>query len=150
MPNHPPPKRPNTSIAQEKSEPAPNAMQERSGRAKLVAPVVAQPPAAALPCNLTDALLELVARDLDTVLDENGAEDPDSQFLIAPLALVFHILVGQRNGAGFTVSLEDFLPILRDYRAEIGLELLKRRAGVQFNPATMTTIFSQREITFHF
>ena len=112
----------------------------------LVAHILAQPPAAALPCNLTDEWLDLISHDLEGALGEDAPEDIDVQLLATPLALVVHILVGQHGETGQAWSFEALFDRLQDYRVEIALELLNRRTGVHTNPATMATIFKQREV----
>lgn len=117
-----------------------------SSLATLAEQVLTQPPYAALPCNLTDDWLDLLSRDLESSLGKDAPQDIDTQLLAAPLALVVHILVGQHGETGQAWSLEDLFDRLQDYRVEIALELLNRRTGVHTNPATMATIFKQREV----
>jgi hypothetical protein len=117
-----------------------------SNLAMLAEQVLAQPPAAALPCNLTDEWLELISRDLEGAMGEDAPMDIDAQLLAVPLALVVHILAGQHGVAGHAWSFEDLFTRLQDYRVEIALELLNRRTGVHSTPATMATIFKQREV----
>lgn len=109
--------------------------------------VLTQPPAAALPCNLTDECLDLISRDLEGALGEDAPQEIDANSLAAPLALVIHILAGQHSEAGHAWSFEDLFSRLQDYRVEVALELLNRRTGVRSPPATLTTIFRQRDVT---
>lgn len=112
----------------------------------LAAHILTQPPAAALPCNLPDEWLDLISHDLERALGEDAPQHIDTQLLEAPMALVLHILVGQHGKTGQAWSFEDLFDRLQDYRVEIALELLNRRTGVHTNPATMATIFKQREV----
>ena len=113
----------------------------------LAAQVLTQSPVAALPCNLTDEWLDLISRDLEGALGEDAPQEIDANLLAAPLALVVHILSGQHSEAGHTWSFEDLFNRVQDYRVEIALELLNRRTGVHSPPATLATIFRQREVT---
>lgn len=146
MPNQHPPQHSHASTAQRQSEPVRDAMQASSRLTMLAAQVLTQPPAAALPCNLTDEWLDLISRDLEGALGKDAPQDINPQLLAAPLALVVHILAGQDGQTGHTWSFNDLVDRLHDYRVEITLELLNRRTSVHSNPATMATIFKQREV----
>ena len=113
----------------------------------LAAQVLKQSPEAALPCNLTDEWLEQISCDLEGALGEDAPQEIDANLLAAPLALVIHILAGQHGEAGHEWSFEDLFSRVQDYRVEIALELLNRRTGVRSTPATLSTIFRQREVT---
>lgn len=126
------------------------ALEAKSNLEMLAAQVLTQPPAAALPCNLTDEWLDLISRDLEGTLGEDAPQEIDANLLAAPLALVIHILAGQHGEAGHEWSFEDLFSRVQDYRLEIALELLNRRTGVRPTPATLTTIFRQREVTTEF
>lgn len=146
MPNQHPPQGPQPPTTLEQSAPMRDDAQAPSRLAMLAAHILAQPPAAALPCNLTDEWLDLISHDLEGALGEDAPEDIDVQLLATPLALVVHILVGQHGEIGQAWSFEALFDRLQDYRVEIALELLNRRTGVHTNPATMATIFKQREV----
>lgn len=103
-----------------------------------------QPPAAALPCNLSDELLGLVARDLDAMLNEVQPQDTGSRPDAVSLGLVLHILAGQPGDGQPGILLADIFAAMEDYRLEITMELKKRRTGIHSIPATMETIFKRR------
>lgn len=112
---------------------------------RLAAQVFSQPPAAALPCNLSDELLELAAIDLDAMLNEDSPEDfgggPEAQ----ALGLVLHILAGQPGDGEPGLLLADLFAAVEDYRLEITMELKNRRTGMHTIPATLETIFKRRD-----
>jgi hypothetical protein len=146
MPDQHPPKDLYAPTALRQSESMRDAGWSSSRLQALAAQVLTQPPAAALPGNLTDEWLDLISRDLESALGEDAPQDIDAQVLAVPLALVVHILAGQHGEAGHAWSFEDLFDRLQNYRVEIALELLNRRTGVHSTPATMATIFKQREV----
>jgi hypothetical protein len=146
MPDQHRPQGPHAPAAQQQSEPFRDAV-VASRLEALAAQVLKQSPAAALPCNLTDEWLNRISSDLEGALGEDAPQEIDANLLAAPLALVVHILAGQHGGAGHAWSFEDLFSRLQDYRVEVALELLNRRTGVRSTPATLTTIFRQREVT---
>lgn len=119
----------------------------KSNLTLLVEQVLHQPSAAALPSNLSDEWLAMIARDLVCALGGDDAEDINMSSLVAPLALVIHILTGQHNGLEKYVSDEELEVHLKDYQIEIALEQVRRKAGIKTNPATMETIFRQRIVS---
>jgi len=116
---------------------------------KLARDVLGQPPSAALPCNLSDEWLSLIARDLDTCMGKISADDYDgepSDHMAAPLALVIHLLQGKANGQEKYIAFDDFERYLNDYKLEIQLELVNRRTNVSIQPACLLNIFEGREV----
>jgi hypothetical protein len=146
MPDQRPPQGTHTPTAQRQSEPIRETVRGSSRLEALAAQVLTKPPAASLPCNLTDEWLELISRDLESALGKDAPLNIDAQSLATPLALVVHILAGQSGEAGHAWSFEDLFDRLQDFRLEIALELLNRRTGVRTTPATMETIFKQRDV----
>lgn len=113
--------------------------------AKLADQVLSLPPASALPCNLSDDWLALISRDLAGAFDEIDISESMEQLMAAPLALVIHILRGQGT-TGQEISHEEAMGYLNAYRIEVALELVTRKTDVKSTPATMATIFRQRDI----
>lgn len=126
------------------AKPKPNATKQPSALISFLGQLRYQPPAAALPCNLSDELLELVARDLDAMLSGVKPQDAGRRADAAPLGLVLHILAGQACNGKPGISVADLFAAVEDYRLEITMELKKRRTGIHFIPATMETIFKRR------
>jgi hypothetical protein len=120
-----------------------DALLPESDLTLLAEQVLSQASAAALPCNLSDEWLALIERDLDCSL---ARDDDDSPSLAAPLALVIHILADPHRDTEQFVPDEDLESHLKDYQIEIALEVVRRKTGIQTNPATMATIFKQRTI----
>jgi len=115
---------------------------------KLARDVLGQPPTAALPCNLSDEWLALIARDLDACMGEMSTDDhcePSDQ-MAAPLALVIHLLQGKANGQEEFIAFDDFEKYLNDYKIEIQLELVNRKTNLAIQPACLHDIFEGREV----
>jgi hypothetical protein len=115
---------------------------------KLARDVLGQHPSAALPCNLSDEWLSLIARDLDTCMGEISPDDDGepSDHMAAPLALVIHLLQGKANGQEELIAFDDFERYLNDYKIEIQLELVNRKTNVSIQPACLLNIFEGREV----
>ena len=147
MPDQTRPTSPRAPTQPRHSDNGADAVPAQSRLEMLAAQVLRQSPAAALPCNLTDEWLEQISRDLEGVLGEEAPQDINAHLLAAPLALVVHLLAGQQSDVEQAWSFECLLDRLQDYRVEVALELLNRRTGVRSTPATLATIFRQREVT---
>ena len=102
-------------------------------------------PSAALPCNLSDIWLELVAESLDEVLERTGPQS--GKYLAGPLALVLHILSGKMESEQIEVEESRLLDYLSEYRLEVALEKVNRRTNVRIGSATLETIFTNRAVT---
>ncbi|TMN16129.1 hypothetical protein [Pseudoxanthomonas sp. X-1] len=102
---------------------------------------------AALPSQLSDFWLNSIARDLEVLDCELGSRDPAVlHALTGPLALIVHILVGKSNSMTATVSQDDLVRFFHDYRMEIALEQVSRSTRTQMSPATLETIFTNRDV----
>ena len=102
-----------------------------------------QPSEAALPCNISDELLEVIARDLDVMLSKHGVNNAPEAL---PLGLILHILKGQPGDGRPGLLLADLFAAMEDYRLEVTMELKSRRTGNPRIPATMETIFKRRGV----
>lgn len=117
---------------------------EKSNLEKLKREVLDLGPEAALPLHLSDIWLDLLWRDIDLVL--KGQSD-DHAYLVAPLALIAHILIGKQGNDGPNVSFtsEDLWRYLQELRMEISVEMLRRQANLDVKPpATLKTIFEDQ------
>lgn len=125
------------------SKPKTKAKQLPTRLAELAAQVRSQPPAAALPCNLSDELLELIEIDLDAMLSEAKPKDSDSRPEAQALGLVLHILAGLPGDGKPGILLADLFAAVENYRLEVDRELKNRRARLPYMPATLDNIFVQ-------
>lgn len=111
---------------------------------KLKEDVFAHPPAAALPSNLPDHWLDMIARDLEKTLSEGS-----HNYAAAPLAIVIRILEGKNPGQPGTemqIPLDKLFQYFCDLRIEINFEIINRKMGRKIEPATMDAIFTNRDI----
>jgi hypothetical protein len=116
----------------------------KSDLAKLQREVLALPPSAALPCNLPEHWLDMIARDLEATM--TGGEEG---YASAPLLLVVHILQGKtpgQSGQEIQTPLETLYDYFRDLRVEIDLEIVNRRTRSWIEPATLDSIFTDRMV----
>jgi hypothetical protein len=115
---------------------------------KLARDVLGQPPTAALPCNLSDEWLALIARDLDACMGEmtGDTEGAPSAYMAAPLALVIHLLHGKANGQDRLIEFDAFEKYLDDYKLEINLEQVTRKTNISIQQACLNDIFDDRTV----
>lgn len=113
--------------------------------------ILTGPPEAALPVNMNDEWLNLIARDLDEALNQSGSPDKTEgekmPRLAAPLALVAHILLGREGAAWSEVPLDELYEYCQNYLAEITLEMVRRKLGYDLEPASLETILKPRNLS---
>jgi len=116
---------------------------EQSDLLQLKREVLDQGPEAALPCNLPDKWLGLLARDLEMLPQE---QDSSHSYLSAPLAIIAQLLLGKsglkENEASFSV--EELFEYLQYLEIEIAIEVARRYADIDAAPASIETIFTNR------
>lgn len=98
-------------------------------------------PEAALPCNLPDHWLDMIARDLAETMEG----DSDRHAAI-PLALIIHIFAAKEKGKELSIPIEQLFERFSELRAEINLEIVRRKRGVKIEVATLETIFTNRTV----
>lgn len=106
--------------------------------------ILDKPAEAALPCNLSDFWLGELAIALEVAIE--SSPDAENSQLAAPLALIGHILTTKNGGKEMSVTWEELFKHFNDYRIEIALEEVSRRTDIKSNPATLETIFSDRDV----
>lgn len=101
---------------------------------------------AMLPCNLPDAWLSKLERDLENLLEK---QIEDHCYMTAPLAMVVHLLYAKHSKSGSEVSFTDkeLFEYLQHLRFEISLEIVRRVAGDVPEPATLKTILTNRKLS---
>jgi|CXWL01.1.fsa_nt_gi hypothetical protein len=69
--------------------------------------------------------------------------------MTAPLALIVHILHGKYGGKGHGISFseEELFKYLQDLRIEISLEIIRHDTNRAPKPATLDTIFTNRDLS---
>jgi len=102
--------------------------------------VLSKHPEAALPVNLPDHWLDMLARDLDEVFEV--VDDVPSSNASAPLALILHTIQGKTSNERVEISFDTLYRYFHDLRAEIHLEIISRRTNFRIEPATLETIFT--------
>lgn len=98
---------------------------------------------AALPSNLSDQWLELISRDLE-YLDDDSDDAPHT--ISGPMYLILQILMHRAGTDQMQISNEELYRYFVDYQIEIGLEIVSRRTEVKAEPATLATIFTNRDV----
>lgn len=110
--------------------------------------IIRQPLEKALPCNLSNEWLHLMERDFRIALRNDDLDvvgDP-LDYMKAPLTLISHLAVGKNNGAWAAIDEGKLVRYFLLYQAEILLEIARRNGSVDSPPATVETIFTEREI----
>jgi hypothetical protein len=98
-------------------------------------------PEACLPANLSDEWRETLSQVIDRYVDDCD----DSQFGLVMAALL-RILSGKNSGAEVNVPLDKMFEYLQFYRLELALETVRRETDVKAVPATLKTIFTDRDL----
>lgn len=110
--------------------------------------ILSQAPDASLPANLPDQWLKLIDRDLETlVAQEAGAPQVAAGNLAAPLALVYRLLEGKGETGESSIPMDVLQEYLFELWIEVSSELVSRLTRTQFKPATLQSIFSNRELS---
>ena len=108
--------------------------------------VLSLPRKAALPCNLPEYWLPLIARDLEiTLLGDEVSSSRD--YFSAPLEVVAHISFGPTKKLLWEVPEDELIRKFLLLRIEILLEIARRKSVIDFEPATLKTIFTSRELS---
>jgi hypothetical protein len=101
---------------------------------------------ACLPQNLSDEWLEQLSTSADYMLGEPSDEAEEGAPIIA---VILHLLrakiAGQTEKVMF--SHEELYEYTKLYRIELALEEVNRKSDIAYNPATVETILTEREIT---
>jgi hypothetical protein len=118
---------------------------EKSDLIKLKFEVLDQGPEAALPCKLSNIWISMLSRDLDMLLDKNS---PEQCYLTAPLSIIIHILCAKRgkHEVGIPISEEELFKYFQNLHIELALEILSRNSDISIEPATLDTIFTNRDV----
>lgn len=116
---------------------------EQSDLMQLKREVLDRGPEAALPCNLPDKWLGLLARDIEMLSQE---QDSSHSYLSAPLAVIAQLLLGKSGHKDNEVSfsVEELFEYLQYLEIEIAIEVARCEADIDAAPATMETIFTNR------
>lgn len=116
---------------------------EQSDLLQLKREVLDHGPEAALPCNLPDKWLGMLARDLEMLPQE---QDSSHSYLSAPLYIIIHLLLGKSGQREGSISVEELFEYLQHLKIEIALEVARRSSDIDVVPATIETIFSNRVV----
>jgi Arc/MetJ-type ribon-helix-helix transcriptional regulator len=117
----------------------------KSNLQRLQKEVLVLPPTAALPVNLPDHWLHMIARYLEEAVG-SGEFGDNSSYIAAPLALIIRILEGKTPNQQIEISIDALYSYFCDLRIEINLEIVSRKSELKVEPATLDTIFSDRDV----
>ncbi len=103
-------------------------------------------PEACLPCNLSDSLLDLLSGSADNMLSEEPDDTKDAGSVI--VAVILRLLLAKTAGetGALEVPFEELHSHVVLYRGELALEEIHRKTHITYNPATLETILTEREI----
>lgn len=104
---------------------------------------------ATLPCNLTDYWLSEIQKHLEKLFESMAAaaESKTEQTMALPLAAVIHILFAKGSTEKLEVSLDEMFNYFEYYRAELTLEEIRRKSDFKPEPASIQTIFTNRDVS---
>ena len=100
-------------------------------------------PRACLPRNLSDEWLSTVSHSVNRLFAGDAAAEDRGAIAMAAV----HVLLQAKASAGnYALGEEEAQQRLLDYRLELALELAHRNTEVKYEPATLETIFTDREV----
>lgn len=101
-----------------------------------------------LPSKLNDFWLDELQKNFEKLFESIGNDSgSDSNGCMSlALAAIIHILFAKNGDLVMEVSMEDMFRYFEGYRIELALEALRRRTSVQAEPATIESIFTNREV----
>lgn len=100
-------------------------------------------PKACLPKELSDSWLSAVLESTESILEKGD----DSDNCALALAALIALLDGKQQAMGqVTIDLENLIRLMSDYRIELALEMVHRCTEIKYEPATLKTIFSNRDV----
>ncbi len=101
---------------------------------------------AALPQNLSDEWLALLLRVLVVSMDPDVHSIPNGNHaLSAPVAVVAHLMMDKLKTKNLTFPPDELYLCCDFYRMELEAELLRRKTDIPVIPATLETIFTNRD-----
>lgn len=105
-------------------------------------------PENALPANLPDRWLNMLARDLNkTVIGKGGLVGGSCCYAAAPLALILHYLLSNKPpGQGIKISLDRLYGYYCNLQAAFNVEMAHRKTGLKVERVTLDTIFTDRAV----
>lgn len=109
-------------------------------------------PESTLPKNLSDYWLGALQQHLDDYLEGVGERDEEDDeagsSMSLPLAAIIHILFAKNGGEAVSYGLEEMFENFQNYRIELALEEINRKTDMKSAPATLQTIFTNRDVEF--
>ncbi|MGC5808189.1 hypothetical protein [Ralstonia pseudosolanacearum] len=114
---------------------------------KLKSELLDAAPDACLPRNLSEEWRDYLAGSADNMLKEDEDDSRDKGAAI--LAVILRILDAKRaeKAGRVEVPFEELHAYVQRYRLELALEELHRKTDITYNPATIETILTEREVT---
>lgn len=101
-----------------------------------------------LPSNLDDFWLAEIQRSIELFFSspQEAGDAEGGENMSLPLAAVVHILFAKKGEHKVQASMDEILKYFEDYRIELALEEVRRRTDLKAEPATITTIFTNRQV----
>ena len=107
------------------------------------AEVIMLGPETTLPYNLSNFWLLEIQQSIELYFDSE--KRPQNSTCLA-LAAVVHILLVKNGGEPIEASMEEIVKHLEDYKIELALEEIRRKTRLKIEPATIASIFTNREV----
>lgn len=124
-----------------------NVQQKEIDMKRLEKEILRHSAVAALPHNLSDEWLELLLRDVtdSMFLPDEPSFQRTRPALTAPVAVVSHIMMDKLQTNYLEIPANDMYTYCNLYRLELESELMRRETGMSVIPATLETIFTNRD-----
>ena len=117
---------------------------------RFVTEVLHVSPESTLPCNLSDEWLNVLLEQSNKManLDQLDEED-NSSVCTELLAAVLHILMAKNGFEKVSIEESELLQTIEQYTMELAIEEVSRRTDFKCEPATLETIFTNRQVAVH-
>lgn len=117
---------------------------------RFVTEVLHAGPESTLPCNLSDEWLNVLLEQSNKMANLDQLEDEDNSSVCTELlAAVLHILMAKNGFEEVSIEQTELLQTMEQYTMELAIEELSRRTEFKCEPATLETIFTNRQVAVH-
>jgi hypothetical protein len=102
---------------------------------------------ACLPCNLSDEWLGYLAASADKMLGNENLE-AEAANEAAALAVVIRLIDAkvEPSATGMEIPIDDMYVYMQRFRIELALEEVHRKTDIKYEPATVSTIMTERNV----
>lgn len=115
--------------------------------------VIKNGPESTLPVNLSNEWLNILETGLEKILEsEEELKKSENFYMSIALLAILHILTAKNSDreevSKFNIPMEQLFKYFQDYMIELTIESISRKTEMKGTPATIQTIFTERQVEF--